>query len=163
MWVGGNHRRVLTWAAVVSGLAVGGAGGETWTDSVQGSLRAAGLGLSLAALRPERKQPHFHWHPIITDSVSKSLSNNDSKCILKQPFKSALRMPLRAEGAARGSLLGWNLGKIATEAAYVISRPSLTLLISKSGLNILIGQVSSTFCELLLYLCRYIRAFIGIF
>lgn len=163
MWVGGNHRRVLTWATVVSGLAVGGAGGETRTDSVQGSLRAAGLGLSLAALRLERNQPHFYWHLIITNSVSKSLSNNNSKCILKQPFKSALRKPLRADGAAHGSLLGWNLRKMGTEAACVISRRSLTLLISKSGLNILFGQASSTFCELLLYLCRYIRAFIGIF
>ena len=38
MWVGGNHRRVLTWATVLSGLAMGGAGRETWTDSVQGSF-----------------------------------------------------------------------------------------------------------------------------
>lgn len=43
--------------------------------------------------------------PVITDSVSKSLSNNDSKCILKQPFKSA-RMPLPLEAFARGSVLG---------------------------------------------------------
>lgn len=157
-----NSSQTVNTSHVVSGLAVGGAGGETWTDSVQGSLRAAGPGLSLAALRPA-KAATLPLTPVITDSVSKSLSNNDSKCILKQPFKSALRMPLRAEAAAHGSVLGWNLGKMAIEATYVISRPSLTLLISKSGLNILFGQASSTFCELLLYLCRYIRAFIGIF
>lgn len=44
-----------------------------------------------------------------------------------------------------------------------MSRRSLTLLISKFGLKIVLCQSGSTFCELVLYFYSYIGVFIGIF
>lgn len=92
-----------------------------------------------------------------------SLSNNHVKRSLKQPLKSTLRMHLPSEGTASWVFSCMKSWEMAAETACVTSRPSLALLISKSGLCIALCQTSSTLCELLLYLYRYIAVFIGIF